>query len=141
MRSKRGRTLKRRTLFHGTLLPALWPGLGLLPAAAYGTTAAPAMVFHDERFASAADLARGLNAACGLTPVRSDITPLWQAQIRAAARSDALLLAGVTTESFHFCLTRLLQTLGPVQAESRRVDQDLHAWTIAFQPYPQQRTA
>jgi hypothetical protein len=49
-------------------------------------------------------------------------------------------MAGVTTESFYFCLEVLAADRASVDAEIRRIGQDLHFWTLRSEPHPRHGT-
>ena len=86
--------------------------------------------FYDERFGDARSIASRLDARASLTPVQSDVTALWTGELKELSRQRPLALRGVTTESFHFCLKRLLQSETRVETQIRRVGKDLYAWSI-----------
>jgi hypothetical protein len=62
--------------------------------------------------------------------VQGDITLVWTGGLARASLAGPMTLQGVTTESFYFCLTILLMDQVRVDAQVRRVDRDLHLWTI-----------
>ena len=86
--------------------------------------------FYDERFAAAGNLAMALSGGCETVPVQSDMTDIWRAGLKRAALQGHLVLRGVTTESFHFCLRTMLADGARVESQISRVDRDLHLWTI-----------
>ena len=92
--------------------------------------ARPDRFFYDERFGDARGIASRLDAGASLIPVQSDITALWTGELKELSRQRPLSLRGVTTESFHFCLMRLLQSEAQVETRIRRVGKDLYAWSI-----------
>lgn len=89
-------------------------------------------IFYDARFRDAATFASRLShaGAEALTPVNGDITAPWVAELQTLSRRRSLVLRGVTTESFYFCLKTLLQSRGLAHAHIERVARDLHAWEI-----------
>lgn len=96
-----------------------------------GDGAAPAdRLFYDERFSAARAISARLDAKAALIPVQSDVTMLWTGELKDLSRQRPLALRGVTTESFHFCLKRLLQSEAQVETRIRRVGKDLYAWSI-----------
>jgi hypothetical protein len=86
--------------------------------------------FFDERFAAARRLAGELSGTTAPTPVQGDITSLWTGELGRASLAAPTTLQGVTTESFYFCLKILLTDQARVEAQVRRIDRDLHLWTI-----------
>ena len=89
-------------------------------------------IFYDVRFREAAILAKRLphSGDAPLSPVNGEITAPWVAALQNLSRRRSLVLRGVTTESFYFCLKTLLQSRGLVAARIERVARDLHAWEI-----------
>ncbi len=87
-------------------------------------------VYFDERFARARAFALRLAPGMPLTAVRGGVTAVWTNDLVAASRTQPLLLAGVTAESFHFCLKMLLQARAPVRSQIARLDRDLYAWVV-----------
>ncbi len=123
--------MKRRNFLKtsaSTLLAAPVLSTASFAAAAPGARAADRF-FYDERFPAAREFA-SRSGGVSPTPVRSDVTELWTGELNAQSRQTPLTLRGVTTESFYFCLTTLLQSQASVEAQIQRVDKDLYAWTI-----------
>lgn len=87
-------------------------------------------LFFDERFAEARRLAVNLAGKTEPIPVQGDITPVWIGGLSRASLAASLTLQGVTIESFYFCLKVLLVEQVGVDAQVRRLDRDLHLWTI-----------
>jgi len=87
-------------------------------------------LFFDERFAEAGRLAQQLPGTVEPTPVQGDVTSFWTDGLACASLARPLVLMGVTTESFYFCLKTLLLDHAGVSARVTRVDRDLHLWTI-----------
>jgi hypothetical protein len=86
--------------------------------------------FFDDRFAEAHRVAGELSGITVPTPVQGDVTPTWVGGLSRASLAAPMMLRGVTTESFYFCLKILLLDQVPVAAQVRRFDRDLHLWTI-----------
>jgi hypothetical protein len=125
--------------FLGSIMASLVLSAGaltLLAGRSLGSEAAvPNGVFYDERFPQAARLAKRIAGPAQTIAVRGDVTPVWNQSLKSAGRHSPLLLAGVTTESFYFCLKNLLRTPAGAQLTSRRISRDLYAWSIyARQP-------
>jgi hypothetical protein len=95
-----------------------------------GEEFASSYFFFDERFTEARRLARAFSGTNDPIPVHSDITALWTGQLKRASRAAPMIIKGVTTESFFFCLKILLADQARVDAQVRRIDQDLHLWTM-----------
>jgi hypothetical protein len=95
-----------------------------------GRAARESFFFFDERFAEARRLAGELAGLAEWTPVQADVTSLWTGTLTRASLAAPLALRGVTTESFYFCLKVLLADQCRVDAQVRRIDRDLHLWTI-----------
>jgi len=115
---------------HALLVPSL---LFLSDAAAAGWNPA-GRFFYDDRFPLALRLARQLPAASGLTPVRSDITDIWNGGLADVCGHSTLILQGVTTESFHFCLQIMVGERAPMNSRISRIDRDLFLWQIQSLP-------
>jgi len=96
--------------------------------------------FFDERFPEARRLAAEWFGITQPTPVLSDVTPIWTGELGRASLTSPLALKGVTTESFYFCLKILLGDQARVAAQVKRVDRDLHLWTMHTDNYPNNGT-
>jgi len=92
--------------------------------------------FYDERFDEARRLAAQAAGRGTLTPVRGDVTELWNAELDRASSRSALTLRGVTTESFHFCLKIMLSSKTRIETTVTRVDRDLFRWVIRTSGVP-----
>jgi hypothetical protein len=120
--------MKRRHFVQAGMSAVLIPGTVI--AAPTGTSSASDYFFFDERFAQARHLADRLSGMTTLTPVQGDVTPVWTGGLARACLASVMTLMGVTTESFYFCLKILLGDQASVDAQVRRVDRDLHLWTM-----------
>lgn len=87
-------------------------------------------VFVDDRFPAARQLASEVCGSTIPTPVLGDVTALWTGGLATASLVAPMALAGITTESFFFCLKTLLADRVRVDATTTRHDRDLHLWTI-----------
>ena len=96
--------------------------------------------FFDQRFPEAVRLAAERSGITQPTPVLSDVTPIWTGELGQASLTAPLALKGVTTESFYLCLKILLGDQGRVDARVKRVDRDLHLWTMRTDNYPNNGT-
>jgi hypothetical protein len=96
--------------------------------------------FFDERFPEARRLAAELSGTTGPTPVLGDVTPIWTGELGRASLTAPVTLKGVTTESFYFCLKILIGDQARVDAQVKRVDRDLHLWTMRTDNYPNNGT-
>ncbi len=85
--------------------------------------------FFDERFLKAAQHLKSLASKKNVA-VRGDVTQLWMSDFKTHCQQRALLLTGVTTESFYFCFNIMLQSYVDVETSVKRLDQDLYAWTM-----------
>lgn len=106
---------------------------GILTANAappYGLSTDGDYFFYDERFAEARRLAGRLYDAKPITPVKGDITGIWNAGLKHACLWSPITLRGVTTESFYFCLDVMLRSRAGVKSRITRVNRDLYEWTI-----------
>jgi len=114
------------------LVPAAIVASPLEGARAGTTSGEPAWhyVFVDERFPAARQLASEVCGSTIPTPVLGDVTDLWTGGLATACRAAPMALAGITTESFFFCLKTLLADRVRVDATTTRHDRDLHLWTI-----------
>ncbi|MEZ5891603.1 MAG: hypothetical protein R3C58_00425 [Parvularculaceae bacterium] len=120
--------MMKRRLFLKTTLSSLLAAPALAHGANKARVQTPDRVFYDERFGKAHALSTEFGAA--RTPVRGDVTAVWREELNALSRAQPLFLSGVTTESFYFCLTTLLQSHARVDARAERVSKDLYAWSI-----------
>jgi hypothetical protein len=125
--------MKRRSFVQAGMSALLLPGAVMIPASV-GVARLSALdedhFFFDERFAEARRLARELRGRATPIPVQGDVTPVWIGGLDRASLSAPMTLGGVTTESFHFCLKILLGDHARVDTQVRRVDRDLHLWTM-----------
>jgi hypothetical protein len=87
-------------------------------------------VFYDERFPAAEGLARRMSESDAAIPVQGDITQVWNEMLKPASQRSPLMLAGVTTESFFFCLKTLLYSRAGLELSTSRISQDLFAWSM-----------
>jgi hypothetical protein len=103
----------------------------LTPASARpADSEAPGYLFYDERFPAAGRLAREIAGSDEIIPVRGDVTQLWNGILKPASQRSQLLLAGVTTGSFYFCLKTLMRSPKGLDLYTSRIDRDLIAWSI-----------
>ncbi len=120
-----------RRLFIGTALLSFTLPTEIL--AASDSQVAANMVFFDPRFAKSlpelGDRVRTGNTRI----VNGDITPVWNDGLKRLSGKVTLNLVGVTTDSFYFCLQRLLQEKNTVTAESLKINSNLVAWMITSQ--------
>ena len=128
--------MKRRHFMGAALAPSflsrnVLAGVGLAHAA---PGYARHFYFFDDRFTSAILLAGEWAQIGDPVPVQGDVTALWTSELRAANKASPLALQGATTESFYFCLQRLLQESNHVLASSQRLDRYLHSWTLETTP-------
>jgi hypothetical protein len=130
--------MKRRHFVQAGISAVLIPGAVI--AGPTVTSSASDYFFFDERFARAQRLADWLSGVTTLTPVQGDVTPTWTGGLARASLTSAMTLKGVTTESFYFCLKILLGDQARVDAQVRRVDRDLHLWTMHTDNYPENGT-
>ena len=124
-------------MLQASLAPLAWLALPAAGRAAWTAPAspqAPAIWFFDERFDAARRLAEARAGAGRLIAVRGDATNFARKGLAGHWARRAVALEGVTTESFHFCLSLLLRERGRIETRCRRLDGDLHRWTI--QPLP-----
>jgi hypothetical protein len=125
--------MKRRHFVQAGLSALLLPN-DVMPAAPAGFASSGALdedqFFFDERFPAARRLARELSSRTTPIPVQGDITFVWTGGLARASLSAPMTLAGVTLESFYFCLRILLADRSRVDARVRRIDRDLHLWTM-----------
>ena len=121
--------MKRRLFLKSSALSALAAPTFAQNGFAAAPNEAASKVFYDARFAEARMLARRFSASGKLTPVTEGITAAWVKDFERQAALP-LSLAGVTTESFFFCLKTLLQPCGFACARIERLGPDLHAWEL-----------
>ena len=117
-----------RRLFIGTALLPLTIPHGIL--AAGDSPVAADMAFFDPRFSESAPALGDWVQASATRAVNGDVTSAWNDGLGRLSGKLPLTLAGVTTESFYFCLQRLLQEKNSVTAESLRISRNLYAWVI-----------
>lgn len=120
--------MRRRNFISSSLIPLAMPKLSL--AGSSSLQATPTIKYFEGRYQKAGNIARSWLGPDNWQAVQSDITPSWNGQLKSKSKDDSLHVAGVTTESFYFCLQRLLQPTHAVSAEIIRVDQNLYAWTL-----------
>lgn len=124
--------MDRRLFVQASVSSLLLPTTVLaVPSGATGRSQATRdYFFFDERFAAARRLAGERSIFADPTPVQGDVTGIWTSELRAANLATALRMQGVTTESFYFCLRILLSDQARPEAQVRRIDRDLHLWTL-----------
>jgi hypothetical protein len=124
--------MNRRRFVQVGVSSLLIPCAGIVVARESGNprSMAPDQFFFDDRFAEARRLAQERSGTSVPTPVQGDVTGFWTGGLASASLAKPLTLMGVTTESFYFCLKTLLVDHARVDAQVRRVDRDLHLWTI-----------
>jgi hypothetical protein len=125
--------MKRRELIQACAMAALFPE-GLIAGnsvfAANTGISRYSRFFFDERFVDPATQLSNVVNDVLLVPVRSDVTAVWTGMLSRAARQQSLALQGLTTESFVFCLQRLLHGSHAVEVSMQRVSQDLYGWSL-----------
>jgi hypothetical protein len=124
--------LMNRRDFLGSSLASLTLACGGATLALSGSSNSEVVhyIFYDERFQAAEHLAKQITESVEAIPVQGDVTPVWNGELKFACRESALLLAGVTTESFYFCLKTLMQSHTGLALSTDRISQDLIAWSI-----------
>ena len=120
--------MKRRIFIGSSLVPLFLPDLTLAGALPSANT--PAHLYFDSRFSIARKFAANWIDSDRWQAVQADITPVWNSQLKHKRNDGSFHAAGVTTESFFFCLQTLLQPTHQVSTEITRVNQDLYAWTM-----------
>jgi len=58
------------------------------------------------------------------------MTGVWNAGLSRECATQSLVLRGVTTESFYFCLKGMAATRARVQSEATRISRYLYRWEI-----------
>lgn len=124
--------MRRRLFLKLSLFAALaaQTSRSALAAPPRGIGLTPDKIFYDDRFAGARDIAARFDPRAIPTPVQSDVTRIWTDELWRLSGQRPLSLCGVTTESFHFCLARLLRSHARVETRIRRIGRDLHVWSI-----------
>jgi hypothetical protein len=121
--------MHRRELISASLSAILLPQ-GMFAFTAVEPAAGASFVFFDEHYALAASLAQAAPPYSSKIPVGADVTGVWNSSLKLARRDLPLELLGITTDSFRFCLQRLLQSHCYTSTNVERVSQDLYAWSI-----------
>jgi len=121
--------MRRRHFIQGACAALLIPGSALAgsPGGAFHDVD---VFFYDERFSDARTMALECSGAVRLVPVTGDMTAVWNEYVRPACGLTTLNLAGVTTESFHFCLGRMVNAVTHMNSTISRIGRDLHLWHI-----------
>jgi hypothetical protein len=123
-----------RREFIGTALASLFipvdASATLSPRSRQSESSVSGFLFYDERFPEAERLVKRIGVAGERVPVRGDITHVWNGSLKPLCRQRSLLLAGVTTESFYFCLKTLMYPHAGLDISAQRIDRDLCAWSI-----------
>lgn len=91
--------------------------------------------FFDDRFLTARALAAGWSGPAAPTAIQGDVTRIWRTRLAHEYLLAPLTLSGVTTESFHFCLSVLLAEQAQIDTRITRIDRDLHLWAIRSEPH------
>jgi hypothetical protein len=124
--------LMNRRDFLGSSLAALTLTCGALTLTLGGSSNSVVAdyIFYDERFQTAEHLAQQLAGSGEVIPVRGDITHVWNRVLKSNSQRLPLMLVGVTTESFYFCLKTLMRSHTGLTLSTNRMSQDLIAWSI-----------
>jgi len=121
--------MKRRRFILGASSSLLLPFHIVFAASRPGLPHAD-YLFYDDRFEAAGKLALEWAGTAEVIPVRSDVTDIWRAGLSRVRHRGPLLLRGVTTESFHFCLKTVLEDSSGINSQISRINRDLYLWTI-----------
>jgi hypothetical protein len=128
---------RRRLLATGvSTTAALALGRFLVSTEALATELPDIKTFYDPRFAISRQLAGALPGASQLQAVRGDPSRLLAQFAPNSLRRRGMRLQGVTTESIPFCLEQLAQRHYDMCFESRRLERDLFAWSLALRVRP-----
>jgi len=87
-------------------------------------------IFYDERFFEARQIAGKLSNTSPMIPVRGDITEIWNSGLNCACTQSHLMMRGVTTESFYFCLKVMVGSIAGMESQVIRINRDLFLWNI-----------
>jgi len=129
--------MQRRHFIHLATLTAVFTGAAKPCAPALAAFSRNRdRVFFDQRFPTARGVAALWPAFDPLMAVEGDITPFWGNGLDRMTRERALLLSGVTTDSFLFCLRTLAAEHADLDGRVSRLDRNLLAWTIYTVPNP-----
>src|SRR5260370_41967641 len=109
---------------------ALALGRELASAKALSLNTRKTLTFYDPRFPKSRRLARALPDVSRLHTVQGDPSRLLAHIVSVGPQGRGLRLQGVTTESIPFCL-ELFARSHHAYLESRRLDRDLFAWSLA----------
>jgi len=120
--------MKRRIFIGSSLVPLFLPDLALAEHLLGSENAGN--LYFDARFPTARDIAESLVQSGHWQAVQGDITPIWNSTLKSESKNRTVDVAGVTTESFYFCLQHMLQQSHHVTLSATRIDQDLYAWTL-----------
>jgi hypothetical protein len=93
------------------------------------------VVFFDERLPGARNLAQQLSGGCPLSPAEDDPTASWRPVRDVVLTGRSAEMAGVTRESFAFCLEVLAKDHARTWLTTKRLDNDLYAWRLIVQPH------
>jgi hypothetical protein len=102
------------------------------PAYSAAANQTPLTLFFDERFPASRQLARRLSPNGRLIPTRGDVTDILRGQLLPFDRASNV--AGITTESFSFCLDRMARDHARTRLDIERLDRNLYAWTLRLEP-------
>lgn len=95
--------------------------------------ASPDYLFYDERFSFVRKAIQKQTTRLNsnrIIPTRGDVTDIWNHRLKQTGFDESLTLQGMTTESFLFCLERLLHTNHQVETTVQRVDRDIYVWSL-----------
>jgi hypothetical protein len=123
--------MHRRHFIHAATLSALFYGAAKPCGSALGAFSRNRdLVFFDQRFQTARRVAALWPVSNPLVAVEGDITPFWGNGLDRIMREHALLLSGVTTESFLFCIEILAREHTYLALRVSRLDRNLRTWTM-----------
>jgi hypothetical protein len=130
--------MHRRRFFQVAAATLGWPIATRAGLVALADAPRHDFIFFDERFARARHLAADWASieAARVQAVQGDVTPAWNDGLDRLSRERALLMRGVTTDSFLFCLKVLVGEYAATSTRVLRLDRNLLHWSMTSTPRP-----
>jgi hypothetical protein len=124
--------MKRREFLGASLVPLLAAGQLLASEQGPGSTRKTDSdyLFVDERYMPLEEHVRYTVGTKAVLSVRADVTPVWNSTLKKTTRNASVILEGITSESFCFCLQKLLKHSHTLQVNVHRIDRDFYVWSI-----------
>ena len=129
--------MNRRTFIKTTLASLLIPcGIARTEALCNNPGSIPPdYIFYDDRFNEARQFAEQMAFDSVITPVKGDMTGIWKAGLANECTHRPVMMQGITTESFYFCLQGMIRSVAKTHTNITRINRYLFLWDIQSNNY------